>query len=287
MKLRLILLVFVGLWGIDGRVLAQDKPVVAMIGTGNLAGEFGPAIGRSGYTVVYGSRDPARDVVRALVQRTGPNASAVTQREAVARADVVILGVPGDVLEEVTANLGNLAGKIVVDVSGGLKRLAEDGYLELVSDSTNSERIQVNHPAAHVVRVNLPMNAIPFFLDPVLLGTPPTVLIASDNPRARAIVAGIMFDIGLDPWDAGPLRFSRVFDALNTMLLVPLQQGRTEGYELKIVPGVSLSCFLNVSEFFGFGRPYDLDNRVPFPRRSPPVPCDDWQQRLGSGGARQ
>jgi hypothetical protein len=131
------------------------------------------------------------------------------------------------------------------------------------------------------------MNAIPFFLDPVLLGTPPTVLIASDNPRARAIVAGIMFDIGLDPWDAGPLRFSRVFDALNTMLLVPLQQGRTEGYELKILPGVSLSCFLNVSEFFGFGRPYDLDNRVPFPRRSPPVPCDDWQQRLGIGGARQ
>lgn len=283
MRTGLILLVLFGLGDGYGGVLAQGKPVVAMIGTGTLAGEFGPAIGRGGYPVIYGSRDPDRDVVRALVERTGANASAASQRDAAARAQVIILAVPGEVLEEVTRSLGDLDGKIVIDVSGGLKRLAADGYLELVSDSANSERIQSRHPTAHVVRLNLPTNAIPFFIDPLHLGTPPTVLIASNNPRARGTVAGIMFDIGLSAWDAGPLRFSRTFDALNTMFLVPLQQGRTEGYELKLLPSVPLSCFLDVSEFFGFGRPYDLDNLIPFPRHDPPIPCGEWRRRLGIG----
>lgn len=287
MRPAVILFALVGLAGPYARVLAQTKPIVAMIGTGTLAGEFGPAIGRRGYPVVYGSRDPNREVVSALVERTGANAMAARQREAAARAKVIILAVPGDVLEEVTRNLGDLNGKIVVDVSGGQKRVAADGYLELISDSANSERIQARHPTALIVRVNLPINAIPFFRDSVLLGTPPTVLIASNDARARETVARILFDIGLDPWDAGPLRFSRVFDALNTMLLVPLQQGRTEGFELKLLPSVPLSCFLNVSEFFGFGRPHDLNDLVPFPRRDAPISCDEWRRRLGIGESRE
>ncbi len=82
MKNGAMLLAVVGLGGLSAPVAAQDKPVVAMIGTGNLAARFGPAIARAGYSVVYGSRDPARDSVRALVQRTGANASAATPPQA-------------------------------------------------------------------------------------------------------------------------------------------------------------------------------------------------------------
>ena len=56
MKKTVLRFVFVGLAGLLAPVSAQDKPVVAMIGTGTLAGTFGPAIGRAGYRVVYGSR---------------------------------------------------------------------------------------------------------------------------------------------------------------------------------------------------------------------------------------
>jgi predicted dinucleotide-binding enzyme len=249
-----------------------------MIGTGTLAGTFGPAIGRAGYRVVYGSRDPARESVRTLVERTGPNASAATQREAAARAQIVILAVPAEVVEEVADNLG-LDGKIVVDVSGGSKRVAADGYLELVSDSTHAERIQARHPAVRVVRINLP--SIAFFMDPLLVGTPPSVLIAGNSPRARGTVARIIFDLGLDPQDAGPLRFSRVFDALGVMSLIPAQQGRAEGYDLKLLPSTPWSCFFDPAAAFGFGRPYDLDSLPRFPRRDPPIPCDEWRRRLG------
>jgi 8-hydroxy-5-deazaflavin:NADPH oxidoreductase len=264
-----------------GQVSAQDKPIVAIIGTGNLASMLGPALGQRGYQVIYGSRDPERESVRILVARTGANASASSPREATAHADIIVLAVPGEVLEEVSSSLGELDGKIIVDVSGGQKRVASDGYLELVPDSANAERIQARHPNGRVVRMNLP--SIIFFVNPQLLGTPPTVLIAGDHPRAREAVAHLVFDTGLDPWDAGPLRFSRVFDAINVMGLVPGQQGRVEGYELKLLPSVPLSCFVDMSELFGFGRPYDIDDLPAFPRREPPISCDEWRHRTGIG----
>lgn len=265
----------------SARAVATGKPVVAMIGTGTLANMLGPVLGQHGYPVIYGSREPARESVRALVKRTGPRASALTQREAAAQAQIVILAVPGAVVEQVAGKLGALDGKIVIDVSGGEKRVARDGYLELVSHTTRAERIQSKHPKMRVVRINLP-NMITFH-DPLLLGARPTLLIAGNDPRAREAVATLMFDLGVDPWDAGPLRFSRVFDAINVMNLIPAQQGRVEGYELKLLPTVPLSCFVDVAELFGFGKPYDLKELPRFPRRDPAVPCDEWHRRLAAG----
>jgi predicted dinucleotide-binding enzyme len=257
-----------------------EKPVVAMIGTGTLAGLLGPVMGQHGYPVIYGSREPARESVRTLVERTGPKASAMTQREAAAKAQIVFLAVPGEVVEDVAGKLGALDGKIVIDVSGGEKRVAKDGYLELVSDTPRAERIQAKHPKTRVVRINLPLMF--FFQDPLLLGTRPTLLIAGDDPRAREAVATMMFDLGVDPWDAGPLRFSRVFDAINTMKMIPAQQGRVEGYELALLPSVPLSCFVDEAELFGFGKPNELKELPRFPRRDPAIPCDEWQRRLAT-----
>ena len=274
----MILLVVLGLAGTSSPA-AQDKPVVAMIGTGTLASTFGPAIGKAGYPLVYGSRDPARTSVRELVEKSGSEASAVKPSEAAAQAQIVILAVPRDVLDEVTDGLGDLDGKIVVDVSGGMKRVAADGYLELIPGESNSERIQSRHPKARVVRINLPL--MTFFVKPSLVGTPPTVLIAGNDSAAREAVARLIFDLELDPWDAGPLRFAQVFDAMNTMMMVPAQQGRLEGYEWRLMPSAPLACFTDDSKLFGFGRPRELDRLRPFPRREPAIPCDEWKKRLG------
>ena len=279
MRAWLILVAILGTSVSCGPTVAQqDKPAVAMIGTGTLAGTLGPAMGKAGYPVIYGSREPARESVRSLVERTGPKASAVSQPEAAAQAQIVILAVPGEVVEEVASNLGVLDGKIIIDVSGGEKRVAADGYLELVSDSARAERIQSKHPGMRVVRINLP--SIVFFMDPLLVGTRATVPIAGNDPRAREAVANIMFDLGVDPWDAGPLRFSRVFDAINVMGLIPAQQRRDEGYEMALLPSVPWSCFFDPAEFFGFGKPYDIDKLPKFPRRNPLISCDEWRRRL-------
>ena len=80
MKTGVIILVILATGLLCESLAAEQKPTVAIIGTGTLAGTLGPAMGDSGYTVVYGSRDPERGSVRTLVERTGRKVSAVSPR---------------------------------------------------------------------------------------------------------------------------------------------------------------------------------------------------------------
>ena len=51
---------------------------IAVIGTGDVGGALGPEFSALGHTVIYGSRDPARDKVKQLVRATGGDAAAMT-----------------------------------------------------------------------------------------------------------------------------------------------------------------------------------------------------------------
>lgn len=257
--------------------------MVAIIGTGTLAGALGPALGAQGYRVIYGSRDPSRETVRALVQRSGPKASAATQPEAASQAPVVVLAVPGEVVVDVAGTLGDLSGKVVIDVSGGEKKVAADGYQELTSDSARAELIQARHPSMRVVRINLPN--IVYFMDPLLTKTRATVFVAGNDPTARETVANMLFDLGVDPWDSGPVRFARLFDAFNTLANIPGQQRRPEGYQVVMMPTVPFSCFFDMVQFFGFGEPAELKQLPKFPRREPAPSCEEWMRRLPPMGA--
>jgi len=63
---------------------AAGKETVAVIGTGDMGDTLGPRFAELGYRVVYGSRDPQGEKVKALVARTGAAASAATAVEAAA-----------------------------------------------------------------------------------------------------------------------------------------------------------------------------------------------------------
>jgi 8-hydroxy-5-deazaflavin:NADPH oxidoreductase len=272
-----VLLLF--LVGLPFPLAAQDRPVVAMIGTGNVGSALGPKLAELGYTVIYGSRSPESAAVRALVARSGRSASARNPRDAAERAAIVILGVPGDALEDVSRDLGDVTGKVLLEMSGAPKRIAQDGYLEITSDSANAERLQSWHPEARVVRMAIPTSIL--FSHPNALGIPPTVMIAGNDPRAKEAVARLIFDMGLDPWDAGPLRYTRLIDAMGLLTLVPLQQRRGEGVEVKLLRNSVMPCLFDVVDAFGFGKPYDLDSLARFPTREAQVSCDAWARRLG------
>ena len=100
-----------------GSSAAADMETVAVIGTGDMGDSLGPRLAELGYRVIYGSRSPESDKVKALVKMTGENASATTQKAAAKQGDIVLLLVPWPPMETVAQNLGDLDGKIVVDVS--------------------------------------------------------------------------------------------------------------------------------------------------------------------------
>ncbi|HEX6992982.1 MAG TPA: NADPH-dependent F420 reductase [Gammaproteobacteria bacterium] len=198
---------------------------IAIIGTGQVAGALGPAFAKQGHTIVYGSRNPDRDDVAELVERTGERASAASQQEAVAGADVVVLAVPGGVAEEVTRQLGDLSGKIILDPTNRVGR-SDDGWLvhDVPGKGSNAELIQAAAPEARVVKAFNTLN-YRTMIDPESSGGPVTIPIAGDDEDAKAFVAGLIEGMGLEVVDVGPLRYAHVLEEM----LIIWANARTRG----------------------------------------------------------
>jgi predicted dinucleotide-binding enzyme len=187
---------------------------IAVIGTGNVGSALGPEFAAQGHTIVYGSREPSRQEVQDLVARTGANASATTQQEAVAGADIVLLAVPGTAAEQVTKDLGDLAGKIIIDPTNRVERNTPDGWANHgVPGGSNAELIQAAAPNARVVKA---FNTLNFrqMVDPETAGGPITIAIAGNDEAAKAVVAELIKGMDLEVVDFGPLRFANTLEEM-------------------------------------------------------------------------
>ncbi len=181
-----------------GSIAAADT--IAIIGTGDVAHALGIEFAAQGHTIVYGSRKPDRSSVQDLVEETGHGATATTQTEAVIGADIVVLAVPGLLVEEITLSLGDLAGKIIIDPTNPLERSMLT--LEHAVDTSNAEIIQAAAPDAKVVKAFNTLNW-KTMMDPDESGGPVSIPLAGDSGRAKRKVAELVEGMGLDPIDLG------------------------------------------------------------------------------------
>jgi NADPH-dependent F420 reductase len=179
---------------------------IAVIGTGDVGSALGPEFAKQGHTIVYGSRNPERAKVKELVTNTGDLASATTPADAAAQADIVVLAVPGLLVEEITKGLGNLSGKIIIDPTNPLERRMN--RLEHAVDTSNAEIIQEAAPGAYVVKAFNTLNWRTM-VDPASAGGPVSIPLVGDNGRAKDKVAELVSAMGLEPIDVGPLRDAR------------------------------------------------------------------------------
>lgn len=275
MRTPLLLLLLVPLLAcaVPDSVGAQ-KPTVAIIGTGSMASAMGPNVARAGYPVIYGSRDPDRPEARALAERTGYGARVLGQEAAAREGGIIVLAVPWEAMEGVIAGLGDLDGKVLLDFSGA-DRPAEDGYMESGVETSTSEIIQGWAPGGLVVKTLVP--SVYLMDDPDFLGTPPTVMMASDSRFAKEAAGRLFHDIGLDPWDAGPLRNAREVAAFGRLFWVPLLQGREQGIEVRLMRSSYWPCTWDVQA--AFGRPRDADDLAELPGQGEPLPCEAFRGR--------
>jgi len=179
---------------------------IAIIGTGDVATALGPAFAAQGHAIVYGSRDPSRASVEELVAATGHGASATTQAEAVARADIVVLAVPGMLVEEIVRGLGDLAGKIIIDPTNPLQR--SSGTLIHAVETSNAEIIQNLAPDAHVVKAFNTLNWRTM-VDPASAGGPVSIPLAGNSVAAKQVVAELVEGMGLEAIDVGGIENAR------------------------------------------------------------------------------
>ena len=225
MLIRYTLFLSVAIW-MSGTCMARAEQI-AIIGTGMMGGALGPRLAAAGHRISYGTRDPSQPHIRDLVAATGESARATAHVDAVDGAAIVIIAVPWRALESVAMGLqGHLDGHVVVDITNALHN-AEDGLPELMVDTSAGEMLQAWLPKARVVKA---FNTVGFHVvaEPERAPGGVTVPVASNDDEARAIVMGLVEQLGFEPFDAGPLRFARTLERLAGLYRIPHWSGRRD-----------------------------------------------------------
>ena len=179
---------------------------IGLIGAGHIGSQIARLAVRSGYHVVISnSRIPA--TLSGLVAELGPDvARAATALEAAQAGDIVVVTIPLKNYRAVPVE--PLAGKIVIDTNNYYPE--RDGHLsELDNESTTtSELLQAHLPTSKVVKA---FNHI-YAAELTTHGQPAgaknrrALVIAGDDPDAKATVTRLLDQFGFDTVDAGPLK---------------------------------------------------------------------------------
>lgn len=173
---------------------------IAIVGTGSMGSGFARAL-KDTHEVWLGSRDTEKG--KQAASETGA-AGGGGYADVVGDADVVILAVPWHSAQETIAELGDLSGKVLIDITNPY---TAEGLVPLEGTST-AEEIQKWATGAkvvkgwnHVYATNLTRADVD--------GVAASVLIAGDDADAKEAVSQIARDMGFDPVDIGELSMTR------------------------------------------------------------------------------
>ncbi|XP_078682659.1 metalloreductase STEAP3-like [Branchiostoma floridae x Branchiostoma belcheri] len=182
----------------------RQRPIV-IIGTGDYGRSFAGRLVKTGFKVVIGSRCPERS--RPNVPEGDVVVTSVA--DAISRGQIIILAVPRHAYSDLAQLRGDLAGKIVVDVSNKEKLDKEKSNAEYLSEEILDKSLVVK--GFNVVSA--------WSLESGLVGGSKEVPICSDNKEARSEVIQLAKDMGLAPLDYGCLRAARDVEAIPLRLL--------------------------------------------------------------------
>ncbi len=176
---------------------------VAILGKGNVGKALQTAFSKAKCDVKFGSRTPEK--------------GELSQKDAVAWGEVVVLAVPHTAVAETIKAVGPSAfrGKIVLDVTNVLDQNYE---LALGFSTSGGEEVAKLVPGAKVVKA---FNTV-FAANQLTgkIGTETlTLFVAGDDEPSKRVIMDIGARIGFDPVDAGPLKAARYLEPMAVMLI--------------------------------------------------------------------
>lgn len=217
--------------------MTNELPIIAVIGgTGALGSGLAFRWARAGFKVVVGSRntDKGEQAAESLRSRLPQaNVSGVGNKEAAAKADIIVLTVPfthhSATLEEIA---DVCAGKIVVDTTVPLVppkvsrvQLSADWPVAKKAQSILGDEVRVVSAFHNVAAAHLQQDENHSDSD---------VLVYGNNLAARTSVIELVEATGLRGWHAGSIDNSVVSEALTSVLIFINKKYKIDGAGIKI-----------------------------------------------------
>jgi predicted dinucleotide-binding enzyme len=186
--------------------------------------------------VVHGEDKALADRLATEIATSGHGRAQSAELDARIGGDAVILALPYETaLETARKRSGELAGRILIDVSNPI----DPSFDELLTGPDVSGAEEIAAAAGPEVKVVKAFNTnfARTLLSGEVGGMPIDVFVASDHEDAKAKVMGLIGRAGLRPIDAGPLRRSRLLEAMQ-LLAVTLQVRHGLGFTtaFKLLP---------------------------------------------------
>jgi predicted dinucleotide-binding enzyme len=180
---------------------------VTIIGAGNMGKGLTKQLAKAGHRVTVTARDLGK--AQALAKEFA-NVTAAPADQALGSSDVVIAATAYADVIPALKSLGDLSGKVVVDISNPLT----PDYMGLtVGYSTSAaEEIAKAVPGAQVVKAFNTVFAQILAEGPELQGKRVPVFFATDSEQARETVRALIESTGFAPINAGPLRNARYLE---------------------------------------------------------------------------
>ncbi|HEY7473411.1 MAG TPA: NAD(P)-binding domain-containing protein [Vicinamibacterales bacterium] len=194
---------------------------IGVLGSGAVGQTLASGLVKHGYEARIGSRTAGK--LKDFTTRTGIAEGSFA--DVASWSEGLVLAVAGrvalDALE--LAGRGNLAGKLVIDVTNPLDAVPpEDGVLRVFTGPNESlmERLQDAYPDAKFVKAfNSVGNAV--MVNPAFSGGPPTMFFCGNDPAAKAVVRRILEQFGWEPADMGTAKAARAIEPLCQLWCIP------------------------------------------------------------------
>jgi 8-hydroxy-5-deazaflavin:NADPH oxidoreductase len=217
--------------------MTTQRPTIAILGgTGHEGGALALRWANAGYAIIVGSRsaDKAAKACAEINQRIGRDAATFAgNREAAARADIIVLTVPyaaqQATVEEVRAQL---EGKILIDAT---VPLVPPKVARVQLPSGGSAVAAIQHLLGEKVKVvSAFQNVSAHHLQDLSHAVDCDVLVCGDDVQARETVIALAQAIGLRAFHAGPIANSAAAEALTSILISINSRYKVPGAGIRI-----------------------------------------------------
>jgi predicted dinucleotide-binding enzyme len=190
---------------------------IAVLGAGNIGGTLGRKWAQAGHKVSFGVTDPSGPKSGALRADLGNDIAIGSVGDALAAGDIVLVAVPGAVVEQTVAeNAPLLDGKIIIDAANNMGSSGPPNSLATY---------QAHAPNARVYRA---FNTLGWenFANPVVGGEQADLFFCGPDGDERKAVEQLITDVGLRPiWVGGLEEIERIDALLGLWFTMAVRRG--------------------------------------------------------------